>query len=731
MDRGLVAVSREHAWRIHSATGNAGSRALQFAPRDCHRTGGHGPESSQSNGDMNMETNPKVTTNHLKRNAYLYVRQSTPRQVMENTESRERQYALRRRALAFGWLETQIVVIDSDLGQSGASAADRVGFQRLVTEVSLGRAGMVLGLEVSRLARNSADWHRLLEICALSDTLILDEDGIYNPTHFNDRLLLGLKGTMSEAELHMIHARMRGGTLNKAKRGELVMYPPVGLAYDADHHVVLEPDKQVQESLRLVFEAFRRLGSAFAVVQHFRQQGLLFPRRRRRGPDHEDLVWKQLSYSLLIRILHNPRYAGAFVYGRTKSRKGLHGIGSSATRLPVDQWQVLLRAAHPGYISWEQFEANQVTLQQNRPTLASEVGGNNPPREGPALLQGLALCGICGQRMHPRYHATRARLVPYYVCPRKDTEGGAFRCQHIAGATLDDTVGQLLLEAVTPVALEVALTVEQEIQARLEETDRLRRIQLERTRYEANLARRRYMQVDPDLRLVADSLEADWNEKLQRLAEAQQQYDRQCEADRRILGEQQRRRLFTVATDFHQLWKDPKTSDKDRKRIARLLIEDVTLIKGHQITAHVRFKGGMSRTLTLPLPLNAWQRRRLPTSIIVQIDHLLDRHPPHEIARLLNEQGLLSTERHELDGQSVSGIAYRHGLKSRQDRLRASGMLTITEVAQLLNISESEVWRRRKEGLLSGQAFGVNKYLYKSPEPASCKEVSDEMQYEA
>jgi len=233
-----------------------------------------------------METHQKVTASHLKRNAYLYVRQSTPRQVLENTESTERQYALQRRAVTFGWLETQIIVIDSDLGQSGASAADREGFQRLVTAVGLGHAGMVLGLEVSRLARNSADWHRLLEICALTDTLILDEDGIYNPTCFNDRLLLGLKGTMSEAELHMIHARMRGGILNKAKRGELALYLPVGLVYDPDHRVLLDPDKQVQESLRLVFEYFRRLGSAFAVVQAFREQGLLFPRRRRRGPDH-------------------------------------------------------------------------------------------------------------------------------------------------------------------------------------------------------------------------------------------------------------------------------------------------------------------------------------------------------------------------------------------------------------------------------------------------------------
>ena len=679
-----------------------------------------------------METHQKVTASHLKRNAYLYVRQSTPRQVLQNTESTERQYALQRRAVTFGWLETQIIVIDSDLGQSGASAADREGFQRLVTEVGLGRAGMVLGLEVSRLARNSADWHRLLEICALTDTLILDEDGIYNPTCFNDRLLLGLKGTMSEAELHMIHARMRGGILNKAKRGELALYLPVGLVYDPDDRVLLDPDKQVQESLRLVFEYFRRLGSAFAVVQAFREQGLLFPRRRRRGPDHQEVVWKQLSYSLLMRVLHNPRYAGAFVYGRTRSRKASQGMGRSTitTRLPMEQWQIVLRGAHPGYITWEQFETNQARLQQNRPT-AMFQNAKSPPREGSALLQGLALCGICGQRMHPRYHASGEHLIPYYVCPRKDTEGGALRCQHIAGEALDKAVGQLLLTAVTPIALEVALAVQQEIQERLEETGRLRRIQLERAHYEASLARRRYMQVDPSNRLVADWLEADWNTKLRLVAEAQQEYDRERETDRRLLDEQQRSRLFTLATDFQQLWKDPNTSAKDRKRIAHLLIEDVTLTKDKEITAQVRFKGGLRQTLTVPLPLNAWQRRRVEPNIIVEIDSLLDQHPPHEIADILNERGLRLTDGKVFEGDSVYLIARRHGLKSRHDRLRAAGLLTITEVSQLLKISEREAWRRRKQGLLPGSAFGINKYLYDHPSTGRCKEVDDGVHYEA
>ena len=480
--------------------------------------------------------------------------------------------------MALGWPENQILVIDSDLGQSGISSADRAGFQRLMTEVSMGRAGLVLGLEVSRLARNCADWHRLLEICALTDTLILDEDGIYNPAQFNDRLLLGLKGTMSEAELHILQARLQGGCLNKAKRGELAIPLPIGLVYDARQKVVLDPDQQVQESVRLVFDTFRRTGSAFAVVQTFCRQGLLFPRCRRNGPEPRRLQWQELSDSLLMRILHNPRYAGAFVYGRTQSRKYPDRIGRSSRRVPMDQWPIVLRDAHPGYISWEQFEANLARLQQNA-TARDPQHRKTPPREGPALLQGLVLCGVCGQSMHPRYHVRQGRLVPDYVCPRRDTPGGSIRCQSIMGDCIDDAVGQLLIEAVTPAALEVALSVQQEMQARLEETDRLRRMHVERARYEAHLAQRRYLQVDPDHRLVAASLEADWNDKLRILEDAQQDYERQCQTDRRALDTQQRHRILALATDFRSFWQDPQTPDRERKRMIRLLIEDVTLIK--------------------------------------------------------------------------------------------------------------------------------------------------------
>jgi DNA invertase Pin-like site-specific DNA recombinase len=365
---------------------------------------------------MNQDAHQKVKATHLKRNAYLYVRQSTLRQVFENTESTERQYALRQQAVALGWQHDRVVVIDTDLGQSGA-ATDREGFQKLVTEVSMDRAGIVLGLEVSRLARNSMDWHRLLEICALTDTLILDEDGIYDPAHFNDRLLLGLKGTMSEAELHVLRARLQGGILNKARRGELFVRPPMGFVYTAEGKLILDPDQQIQHTLRMVFETFHRTGSALATVKAFRGQGLLFPRRIIRGPKKGDVLWGPLEHSHVLRVLHNPRYAGVFIFGRTRARKTLEG-GSAIEQLPREQWHTFLLGAHPGYIGWEEHETNLKRLRENR-----QARGHNrrqsPPREGPALLQGLIICGQCGRRMTLRYHSRHGRLCPEYVCQRK------------------------------------------------------------------------------------------------------------------------------------------------------------------------------------------------------------------------------------------------------------------------------------------------------------------------
>lgn len=364
---------------------------------------------------MSTEAHQKVTARHLERSAYLYVRQSTMRQVFENTESTQRQYGLRQRAVALGWPAERVIVIDSDLGQSGASAVDRAGFQRLVAEVGMGHAGIVLGLEVSRLARNSTDWHRLLEICALSDTLILDEDGVYDPAHFNDRLLLGLKGTMSEAELHVMRARLRGGILSKARRGELRCRLPVGLVYDGAGRVVFDPDTQVQESVRLLFATVARTGALHATVKFFRQQGLLFPTRVAAGARKGELAWGPLSLGRASSALHNPWYAGAYAYGRGRWRKRPDGRARHE-RLPQAQWHVLIREAHPAYVSWPEYERNQQQLLASARSIALERS-RSAPREGPALLQGHAVCGVCGSRMHVHYNIRRGgELIPNYVC---------------------------------------------------------------------------------------------------------------------------------------------------------------------------------------------------------------------------------------------------------------------------------------------------------------------------
>jgi len=660
-------------------------------------------------GDMN-----KVNAGHLKRNAYLYVRQSTPRQVLENTESTKRQYALRQRAIALGWHADRIVVIDTDLGQSGSSAKDRVGFQKLVGEVGMGHAGLVIGLEVSRLARNCSDWHRLLEICGFSDTLILDEDGLYNPSDFNDRLLLGLKGTMSEAELHIMQARMRGGLLNKARRGELRLSLPVGFLYDAQGQVVLDPDQQVQQSIRFLFQSFRRLSSACAVVRAFREEKLRFPRRLR-GPQNGELLWQGLNFAQTLWVLHNPRYAGAYVFGKTRRRKTLDGVHQ--TKLPQQEWHTLLPGAHPGYITWEEYQENQRRLQENAHALGPERR-EGPPREGPALLQGLAMCGICGGRMNVAYHvrATRSgRSVPHYFCQGRSIDCPQPVCQWIPGIAVDQAVGDLLLEIMTPVTIDITLAVQQEVQARLEEADRLRKQQVERARYEAELAHQRYLRVHPDHRLVADSLEADWNRKLCALQEAQQQYEQESQKDRLAVDEELRARLNMLAMDFPRLWRDPNTPQRERKRLARLLLEDVTLIKKDQILLHIRFPGGIARTLELPLPLQA---KITPPAVVAEIDRLLDYHPCQIIADELNSRGFVPGYGKPFHGPMVSRIAKDHGLKTRWERLRERGMLTVGEMAERLDICTSQVRVWRAAGLLRAHLFNEkNEYLYEDPGP--------------
>jgi DNA invertase Pin-like site-specific DNA recombinase len=663
---------------------------------------------------MSTEAAAKVRASHLSRNAYLYVRQSTLRQVLNNTESTVRQYDLRQRALALGWPAAQVVVVDVDQGHSGASAADREGFQRLVADVSMGRAGIVLGLECSRLARNNADWHRLLEICALTDTLICDEDGLYDPADFNDRMLLGLKGTLSEAELHFIRARLRGGQLSKARRGELPMILPVGLVNDPAGKVVLDPDAGVQQAVRHLFATFARTGSARAVVQAFNTEGLRFPARVRTGPHKGELSWTPLRHSRVLSILHNPRYAGAFVYGRLRQRKNANGR-LRVEKLPRDQWTSLIPEAHPGYINWEAFELNQKLLAANAQAHGTDRA-KGPAREGPALLQGLAVCGRCGCRMSVGYHLRGGAEVPEYRCMRAAIRDGTPTCHQVPGASIDAAIGALLLEAVTPLALEVALTVQAELEARADEADALRRSHVERARHRAELARRRYLAVDPDNRLVADSLEADWNNALRQLRDAQDDYERAATAAKSAFSEEQKSRIRALATDFPRLWSDPATPQRERKRMARLLIEDVTINKSDKIHLAVRFRGGSTTTLTLPLPPKSWEAWRTGPATLAALDQLLDDHTDAQAAEFLNQAGHRSGTGQAFTPRIVLHLRRSNSLPSHLDRLRAKGLLTMPEVADRLGVHPSTIKAWHRGGLLiSHQANDKNIRLFEPP----------------
>ena len=632
----------------------------------------------------------KVTAAHLSRRALLYIRQSSLKQVIHNTESAIRQYDLRGKAIALGWAADQITVIDIDQGQSGSSAADREGFQQMVAEVSLGRAGIVLGLECSRLARNNADWHQLLEICAMTGTLIRDEDGLYDPRAFNDRLLLGLKGTMAESGLHFIRARLQGGIISRARPGELIMPLPIGLAYDPAGHVILDPDPAIQGAVRHLLATFEATGSATAVVKAFRAAGLSFPWRHHKGPRKGEVGWQPLRHSTVLNVLHNPRYAGAFTYGRHREQLLPGGKRASIT-VPRDQWISFIPGAHPGYLTLDQWEANTARLAANAAAHGRDRAAG-PPREGPALLQGIIICGRCGGRMTIRYHARGGKDLPTYPCQRDGIANARPICAAIPGHTLDERAGQLLIDTLTPLAVEAALQVSAELEHRAAQADALRAAHVERARYHAGLARRRYLAVNPANRLVAGTLEAGWNTALRALGDAQDAYDKAREQHDGQLTEAQKDRIAQLVTDLPGIWNDPATPMRERKRITRLLLTDVTVTRtSDTITAHVRLAGGQHRTLTLPVPEPAWKIRQAKPTTIDEIDRLLDHHTSAEIAAILQSRGLANGEGRPCNLTMIQRVIRTYHLRSRRQRLPGAGLIPLAQMAKQLGVSPGTV----------------------------------------
>ena len=612
---------------------------------------------------MYQLSSQKLKADHLKRSAYLYIRQSTLRQVYENTESTKRQYGLKQKILALGWSGDLIITIDSDLGVSGTSTGNRQGFKKLVSEVGMGHAGLVASLEVSRLCRNSSDWARLLEICALTDTLIMDEDGIYDVNDFNDRLLLGLKGTMSEAEMHFLYSRMRGGMISKARRGELKRPLPVGYVYSGDDKIVMDPDLAVRNAINLFFKTFKRTGSACATVKEFNQKELKIPVRFHGGIRKGELAWNPLTHSRACRIIHNPLYAGIYCYGRQQIKKTVNG--KKSVKMSPGEWHAYMTGAHPGYITGDQFEENIKKLADNAYAHGHDRR-KSPPREGPALLQGIIVCGRCGKRMTVRYQQNCAKLVPVYICQKDRIENGAKVCQTVMGEKVDEGISKLLLEMLNPLAIKAAIKVQNELGARKLEAGKFYSQQIERAQYEAELAKKRYMSVDPGNRLVATELEAAWNQKLRHLEKAQQEYEKKKKDDLKVVKQTTEADIMKIVSDFPRLWTSPNIAFREKKRMIRLLIEDVTVKNSDKKTIlNIRFRAATSKTLAIDRKLPIYKIRKIKDEIIARVDKLTENHIPSEIAATLNQQGYRLWDGNTFKRKSVKYIIRTYGLKSR------------------------------------------------------------------
>lgn len=666
-----------------------------------------------------MTDTRKIAAHHLKRKAYLYIRQSTFFQIEQNRESTERQYRFREQAVALGWHPDQIVVIDDDLGQSAAEADQRPGFQRLVADVGLGQVGIVLSLEVSRLARNCSDWHRLLELCALGNTLILDEDGLYDPNQFNDRLLLGLRGTMSEAELHFLRGRLEGGKLNKARRGELRTPLPAGYVYDTEGRIALDPDREVQAAIRAIFTTFSTAGAAWTAVRQLIAAGLQVPVRMWCGQEIGQLRWVPPTLSRVLRVLRNPRYAGVYFYGRTRQKKG---IGTRT--LPQEQWKVFLPDAHPAYIAWEEFEANQRRLDQNRLKMPDREA-RTPLREGPGLLQGLVVCGVCGRRMTLRYNDRHGRLLVTYLCQRQRIEYGGASCQQIPGWGVDQAIGQLAVAALAQEAVEVALAVYADLGRQHEELAAVYRGRIERTRHEATVAERQFLLVNPENRLVADTLEKRWNDALKAVQATEDAFAQWESQHPTPLDETARQRVLSLTEDFPAVWNHPQTTARDRKQMLRLLIEDVTLRRGDDIEVNIRWKGGATSQLRTPLPLNWMLARQTEAQVVEWIAAWVKEHTDEKIATRLNAAGKKTGAGQPFTRDSVYRLRHAHKIAGLREHLRAAGLRTVQEIVAQTGIPENKLWAWRRAGYIHAVRCDQKQWLYEVPTPELLRRIEE------
>lgn len=638
--------------------------------------------------------NQKITEHHRSKPAYIYVRQSTNAQVFHHQESTERQYALRQTALELGWSEPLIRTLDRDLGMTGTEMTRREDFKTLVADVSMGQVGAVFALEVSRLARSNLDWHRLLELCALTGALVIDEDGCYDPSDFNDGLLLGLKGTMAQAELHFLRARLQGGKLNKAKKGELRFPLPVGYCYDEQGRIVPDADEEVRGAVGLVFRLFRETGSGYAVVHRFSERGLRFPKRAYGGAWDGKIIWGRLSHSRVLDILNNPSYAGMYVFGRYQYRREVSPDGEIRKRMhavAMPDWRVSLKQHHEGYITVEEFMNNQERLQKNR-TNGEETVLSGPAREGLALLQGLLLCGNCGHALTVRYRGNGG-IYPTYQCNLLRREGMATKaCMVFRCDLLDGVVAAQVLRALQTAELELALTALHELESRDNVILRQWQMRLQRAEYEVALAERRYQEVDPANRLVATTLERRWNDALVQLEELKQQAVEFERREARVATAEQKAKVLALAKDFPCLWHAPTTQSKDRKRMLRLLIRDITVEKPQQkeLLVHIRWQGGACTDLSVRLPPGIADRVRYPAAVVAKVRDLARHLPDREIAEQLNREGHTSAKGKPWTAKIIQWVRCRYRIPPAE--LRRPEELTVQQVAQRLGVSDQVVY---------------------------------------
>jgi len=656
-----------------------------------------------------MKTEP-VQETHRQKLACIYLRQSTLKQVRQHQESTERQYALREKALQLGWPPERILILDRDLGISGTQMANRPDFKRLVAEVSLQKVGAVFALEASRLSRSDLDWHRLVDLCGWTSTLLIDEDGAYNP----GGLLLGLKGTMSQAELHFLRVRLQGAKLTKARKGQLRFPLPVGFVYDDPEGIVLDPDQEVQGAVRLVFDTFGQTASAYGVVQHFAQHQLLFPKRSYGGVWNGQLRWGRLSHGRVLCLLRNPAYAGAYVFGRYRSCKSFSPTGQmhrTVRPMPLADWQVNLPNQHPGYISWEEYLANQQRLAQNQ-TNGCPGAAASAAREGPALLQGLLVCGLCGRRLSPRYVGEHGSIV-WYECNWRRRELAGKSCCAVRGDLLDEAIAQRILSALAPAQVEIALAALAEVEQRDHALDHQWQLKIQRAEYEGQLAQRRFEEVDPANRLVAATLEQRWEHALRELEAFRQQYRQYQEKQTPSLSPEQQTQVRLLANDLPRLWQTATTTAKDRKRILRLLLKDITLEKRpatHQAILHLRWQGGATEDLVVDLPLKAADRWRYPEALVNKVRQLAQEQTDQQIALALKQEGLRSAKDRAFTASMIAWIRGKHRIPAPV--LYRPGESTVRQLSRKFAVSQHVVYYWIEKGLVTARRSQPNSQMW-------------------